>query len=191
MDDIVRQAMAKWPNVPACYGWLGLDARGQWWLRDGEAQACGGFASGREGARGTLLRHEKLIDFIGRNYDADERGCWYFQNGPQRVFVELEAAPWVWRLHCTDAGLQLKAHTGQVLAATDVRQLVLDDEGHLYLQLPRGLGLVHSRDMDDAARALELGWLAEPQELPRGELAARFGYRQSPQAPAAVHSVSY
>ncbi|MFZ9138137.1 MAG: DUF2946 family protein, partial [Hylemonella sp.] len=24
MDDIVRQAMAKWPNVPACYGWLGL-----------------------------------------------------------------------------------------------------------------------------------------------------------------------
>ena len=58
MDDIVRQAMAKWPHVPACYGWLGLDARGQWWLRDAEAQACGGFASGRAGARGTLLRHD-------------------------------------------------------------------------------------------------------------------------------------
>ena len=28
MDDIVRQALAKWPNVPHCYGWLGLDARG-------------------------------------------------------------------------------------------------------------------------------------------------------------------
>ena len=23
MDDIVRQALAKWPNVPHCYGWLG------------------------------------------------------------------------------------------------------------------------------------------------------------------------
>jgi hypothetical protein len=30
MDDIVKQAMAKWPNVPACHGWLGLDARGHW-----------------------------------------------------------------------------------------------------------------------------------------------------------------
>ena len=27
MDDIVRQAMAKWPNVPDCFGWLALDAR--------------------------------------------------------------------------------------------------------------------------------------------------------------------
>ena len=26
MDEIVKQAMAKWPNVPHCYGWLGLDA---------------------------------------------------------------------------------------------------------------------------------------------------------------------
>ena len=24
MDEIVKQAMAKWPNVPNCYGWLGL-----------------------------------------------------------------------------------------------------------------------------------------------------------------------
>ncbi|MFM8464156.1 MAG: DUF2946 family protein, partial [Burkholderiaceae bacterium] len=22
MDEIVRQALAKWPNVPDCYGWL-------------------------------------------------------------------------------------------------------------------------------------------------------------------------
>ena len=43
MDDIVRQAIAKWPNVPHCYGWLGLDARGQWYLRDGATQALGGF----------------------------------------------------------------------------------------------------------------------------------------------------
>ena len=27
MDDIVRQAIAKWPNVPHCYGWLGLDMK--------------------------------------------------------------------------------------------------------------------------------------------------------------------
>ena len=35
MDDIVKQALAKWPNVPNCYGRLGLDARGNWYMRDG------------------------------------------------------------------------------------------------------------------------------------------------------------
>ena len=41
MDDIVKQALAKWPNVPDCYGWLGLDARGHWYLRDDAVQAAG------------------------------------------------------------------------------------------------------------------------------------------------------
>ena len=67
MDDIVRQAMAKWPNVPHAYGWLGLDARGNWWLRDAEAQALGAFGSGVPGARGALVRLDKLIEFIQRN----------------------------------------------------------------------------------------------------------------------------
>ena len=30
MDDIVKAALKKWPNVPHCYGWLALDARGDW-----------------------------------------------------------------------------------------------------------------------------------------------------------------
>ncbi|HZW22256.1 DUF2946 family protein, partial [Noviherbaspirillum sp.] len=38
MDEIVKQAMAKWPNVPHCYGWLALDARGNWRMRDDRAQ---------------------------------------------------------------------------------------------------------------------------------------------------------
>ena len=93
MDDIVKQAMAKWPSVPDCYGWLGLDARGNWYMRDDRAQACGSFASGAPGAKGSMLQHAKLIDFIGRNYATTDAGVWYFQNGPQRVFVELEATP--------------------------------------------------------------------------------------------------
>ena len=46
MDDIVKAALAKWPNVPNCYGWLGLDARGNWYMRDDQAQAAGPFAGG-------------------------------------------------------------------------------------------------------------------------------------------------
>ena len=84
MDDIVKQAMAKWPNVPDCYGWLGLDARGNWCMRDDAVQACGAFASGLPGAKGSVLRHDKLVAFIGRNYACNDRGEWFFQNGPQQ-----------------------------------------------------------------------------------------------------------
>ncbi len=94
MDDIVRQAIAKWPNVPHCYGWLGLDARGNWYMRDDRVQQAGPFHE----HKGSLLKHEKLIDFIQRNYEADGAGQWFFQNGPQRVYVELEVAPFVWRI---------------------------------------------------------------------------------------------
>ena len=45
MDDIVKAAIAKWPNVPHCYGWLGLDARGNWYMRDDQAQAAGPFCT--------------------------------------------------------------------------------------------------------------------------------------------------
>lgn len=181
MDDIVKQAMAKWPNVPACSGWLGLDARGQWWLRDAEAQACGAFASGIDGAKGSALRHEKLAEFIGRNYLAEADGRWYFQNGPQRVYVELEAAPWIWRLHNAEQGVKLSSHTGLQLDLGAVRQSVMDEQGRLYLALPQGLGMVHSLDMLDAAAALEQGLLPEVQELPFAQLAAQFGFVLSPE----------
>ncbi|TMH99667.1 MAG: DUF2946 family protein, partial [Betaproteobacteria bacterium] len=28
MDELVARSLAKWPNVPAVYGWLALDRRG-------------------------------------------------------------------------------------------------------------------------------------------------------------------
>jgi hypothetical protein len=180
VDDIVKQAMAKWPNVPHCYGWLGLDARGNWYMRDDGAQASGAFSSGQPGAKGSLLRHEKLIDFIQRNYAADTAGQWYFQNGPQRVYVELEATPWVWRV-ADDLGVA--SHSGtpvQVLGA------LLDEHGWLCLHTALGLGLVHTQDMENAARALE-GGLWSLEEVVRADLPARFGYVTSP---AAMHSGS-
>ncbi|MGE0097169.1 MAG: DUF2946 family protein [Hydrogenophaga sp.] len=171
MDDIVKAAMAKWPNVPHCFGWLGLDARGQWYMRDDRVQASGPFPT----AKGSLLRHDKLIDFIHRNYAADERGQWYFQNGPQRVYVELEHTPWVWRLQPDGRVL---SHTGlPVLVQTSL----LDESGHLYLVSELGVGLVHSADMALAADAVETGRWA-PRAVQAGELPARFGYVPSPQA---------
>ena len=171
MDDIVRQALAKWPNVPHCYGWLGLDARGNWFMRDDRVQAAGSFTA----SKGSLLRHEKLVDFIQRNYEADGRGCWFFQNGPQRVYVELEVAPWVWRLGA-DGGIT--SHSGR---AAVLRSCLLDELGRLYLETDLGFGLVHTLDMGHAADAIEQKvWL--PEELPAAQLPARFDYVRSPQS---------
>ena len=175
MDDIVKQALAKWPHVPHCYGWLGLDARGNWYLRDNPAQALGPFAGGSPESKGSMLRHDRLIEFIQRNYDSDAKGQWFFQNGPQRVYVELEATPWIWRV----AGdFSVKAHTGQ---PARTQRCFVDERGHVYLETDLGLGLVHTLDMESAADAIACGlWV--PVEISAADLPARFGYVGSPQA---------
>src|SRR6188472_3454450 len=89
MDDIVKQAMAKWPNVPHCYGWLALDARGGWRMRNEQAQV--------QQQAGERITNAALLGFINRNYTHDEQGRWYFQNGPQRVYVNLETTPYIVR----------------------------------------------------------------------------------------------
>ena len=174
MDDIVKQAMVRWPSVPACYGWLGLDGRGNWFMRDDAAQHAGAFASRCVGAKGSRIEHQGLVAFIQRNYACDAAGRWYFQNGPQRVFVELEFTPWIWRV---SEQLTLTAHDG---AAVTYEASLVDEQGLLYLQTSRGIGLVHTQDMACAAQAIEtLGW--EPQFMEAAAIAGHFGYVRSPQ----------
>ena len=182
MDDIVKQALAKWPNVPHCYGWLGLDARGNWYMRDDRVQALGPFADGTPQSKGSLLKHEKLIDFIQRNYETDAAGQWFFQNGPQRVYVELETTPFVWRVA---ADFSVTAHTGQ---AARIQRCVVDETGRVYLESDLGFGLVHTQDMLGAADAIEAGlWV--PLHMLAAELPARFAYVRSPQALKAAQPV--
>jgi hypothetical protein len=172
MDEIVEAALRKWPHVPHCYGWLALDARGDWYMRDERVQAAGPFPQ----VKGSRIRHDKLLGFIHRNYAADAGGAWFFQNGPQRVYVELEAAPWVWRVQ-RDALPGVTSHTGLPAA---VQACWLDEHGRLFLHTGRGLGLVHSLDMEEAADAIEAGQWPEPQSLPFAQMPQRFGYRLQP-----------
>lgn len=169
MDDIVRQAIAKWPNVPHCYGWLGLDERGNWYMRDDRVQAAGPFPQ----AKGSLLRHEKLVAFIHRNYERDDQGQWFFQNGPQRVYVELQATPWIWRVNPDGS---VSSHTG---APAQVRACLVDASGRLYLETDLGLGLVHTQDIVQASEFVESGrW--QPQEVDAADLPRRYGFVRSP-----------
>ena len=174
MDEIVKAALKKWPNVPHCWGWLALDARGDWSMRDERVQRAGPFPQ----VKGSRILHDKLREFIHRNYAADERGAWFFQNGPQRVYVELEAAPFVWRLHAQgDGAPAVTSHTG--MPAQGVDAAWLDEQGRLFLATELGLGIVHPLDMGLAADAVERAQWA-PQEIAFAELPRRYRYVLSP-----------
>jgi len=182
MDAIVSAALKKWPNVPACYAWLALDARGEWYMRDERVQAAGPFPQ----VKGSHITHDKLREFIARNYERDAAsGGWFFQNGPQRVYVELEAAPWVWRLGTADAAApDIESHTGR---AARYEAALLDEAGRLFVASDIGLGIVHTLDMEAASDAVASGvWRVE--EVRFETLPVRFGYRLSPaaQQPPAV-----
>ena len=172
MDEIVLKALNKWPNVPYCFNWLGLDARGDWYMRDENTQAKGPFSI----YKGDRLTHQKLIAFISRNYQADEKGQWYFQNGPQRVYVELECTPWIWRVHPVDQGFELWSHTG---CQANLVSAFEDEQGMLYLLTHLGLGRVHSLDMWAGVNMLETREL-QIQSLSLNDLANRFKFVQSP-----------
>ena len=192
--------MAKWPNVPDCYGWLALDARGAWRMRDERAQHLE--------LAGDKVIQPALLGFINRNYAADARGCWYFQNGPQRVFVNLEAAPFIAR---TDPGQGLLLQTGERLEPergfmTEAGELVLEGGGICaqlddrdLAQLMASLELDGAPVGDDALMAwlegapdapgtpgaLALRWRgnsAPVERIARALVADRFGFQRLPAA---------
>lgn len=200
MDPIVKLAMAKWPNVPHCYAWLALDARGDWRMRDERAQALN--------LAGEKIIHSALLAFIARNYAVDERGCWYFQNGPQRVYVNLASTPYI--LHTDQNGL-LFDQTGKAWQTLDT--IWLASEGQCIVQSEGKVGQLDDRDLAQclanfqlnqqslsdekwqawlAGEALVLHFLYAGQSLPvrrlasaaPADLAQQFGFCRVPQANA-------
>lgn len=121
----VERALDKWPNVPAVYGWLSLDRRGHWRIR------------------GEAISRPQIIDTIGANYAADERGCWFFQNGPQRGYVQIDWMPLVLR---RGEGDVLVTHNGRRAERLDAAYL--DEEGSLLIVTEHGPGGVDSHDLE-------------------------------------------
>lgn len=149
MDDMVLRAMAKWPDVPAVYGWLGLDRRGRWLLR------------------GDPVANRAIEAFFGRNYACDDAGRWYVQNGPQRVYVELEYTPHVFRLDGYPDSPVLR--TQGAVEAGSPRAAWLDEEGAVLIDSPAGVGVVDDRDLERLAPLLTH---ADGGALPEDTLAA-------------------
>ena len=150
MDDIVARGIAKWPDVPAVYGWLELDRRGNWRIK------------------GERIANVALREFIARNYEADSRGCWFFQNGPQRVYVSLAYTPWV--VHYE--GDALFDHCGQPFA---MKALFLDDEGSVLAVQGKKIALLDDRDLGRFAESAD-----HLPRLAKAEIPARFGFVAQP-----------
>jgi len=123
--------MARWPDVPAVFGWLSLDRRGRWLLK------------------GETLSNQAALAFIARNYAPDDRGRWYFQNGPQRVYVALQGAPLALRL---EPGGDFSDHRGE--PAGDPRVVLMDENGDVWMDTALGPGLLDDRDLDAYSQRL-------------------------------------
>lgn len=129
MDELVLRGMAKWPNVPAVYGWLSLDRRGHWLLK------------------GERVTNPGIVEFFGRNYSHDDQGRWFLQNGPQRVYVALDYTPHIYRItSAPDSALTLASHSGTAVNA--IRAAYIDDGGQLLLATDLGIGLMHDADLE-------------------------------------------
>ena len=194
MDDVVRLAMARWPDVPSVYGWLRLDSQGRWLIKD---QPIG---------------NPVVSAFISRNYLCDDQGRWYFQNGPQQVFVALDYTPYVCRVWQNEDGtLAAEANTGAPIQGLD--QCWMDEDGGVLLQWGPAIGSVDGQGLGALANAL-IGANGEPldeeglshligkggnsaigptlvwnghhipvERITRREVPARFGFDPAPQPP--------
>jgi hypothetical protein len=184
LDDAVAKAMTKWPTVPDVYGWLRLDGRGLWHLID---RNIPGFEEATHG-KGSSITSPGIVDFIGRNYACDERGCWYWQNGPQRAFAELDVAPLVYRVlnraALTPHMIELASHTGYPVQT--VRAAAIDAAGRVWITCELGPGVVHDLD----ASSLRISDESDPMQLQLGEQSfplveiehgdVTFGFERSP-----------
>ena len=123
MAERVVRGMAKWPDVPAVYNWLQLDRRGRWMMK------------------GSEITHPRLLGFINQHYYAADDGSYFFQNGPQQVFVELAMAPYVFSL----AGDCLTTQNDRRVSSVEVAYL--SDHGDLLLKTDIGPGVIDDRQL--------------------------------------------
>ncbi|MFT4565006.1 MAG: hypothetical protein ACI9BW_004776 [Gammaproteobacteria bacterium] len=123
-DDNVLRGLQKWPNVPACYGWLRLDRRGNWLIKD------------------QAISHRRAIEYLARNYASDELGRWFVQNGPQRAYCTLDYTPWVYHLDGCD---HLHTHTNKRVSG--LKRILIDETGDVLLHTEFGIGLLHDGDL--------------------------------------------
>ena len=96
-------------------------------------------------------------------YAHDEQGRWFFQNGPQRVFVSLAYAPYVVSTCPAGSSPRLVTHTGSVLE--QITGAWIDEDGTIILRWTGGdTGSVSDRDLAEIA-----AWFTDAAGRPLGD----------------------
>ena len=114
---------------------------------------------------GDIIRHESLLAFIYRNYDCDSRSAWYFQNGPQRVYVELETTPFIAR---TDPALGFVLHDRTPVLEID--HVFMTDTGQLIIQSQQKIAMLDPSDLGHCLAS----WLSAPNQLLQMKVGQQF-----------------
>ncbi len=114
-----------WPRKLEVYGWLSLDRRGCWLIK------------------GNKVRNAKLTKFISANYYVDINGRYFFQNGPQRVFVSIDLAPYIVNVMGNNP-LELVTHNGIRVEVID--QAWFDKRMNLFICWDNVIGAINDRD---------------------------------------------
>jgi len=124
LDPTIISAIAKWPGVPFCYGWLFLDRRGSFRIRNEYSQ--------KHHLPGEIIKHKGLCDTIRKNICFDTHKQFFFQNGPQRVYLSLAYCPYVVRLIPDQKNLWvLQNHLSEEISPT---RCFLDEKGNILLE---------------------------------------------------------
>lgn len=156
MDTSVIDAIKRWPDVPAAWGWLSLSCRGEWRLHP--------LGDAARGGAGESIRNTQIIGFINRNYVSDNQGRWLFQNGPQKVYVRLDSTPFILQLQrpqradATDPNLNPSNQksdtqtsspfiTHNRITISSIDAWYVDQDGHVYACTDKGIGRVDDRDL--------------------------------------------
>ena len=159
---------------------------------------------------GQVITHRTLNEFISRNYACDSLGRYFFQNGPQRVFITLDATPWIARITPSENGLKLLTQCNNTIEASGA---LSDENGNVYIvgkvsqpiyqQENKGsfakedcqtVALLHDHDLDHFSQLAKLyeeacsfggSWEWQEKRLPLDpihseELAVRFHFIARP-----------
>ena len=159
---------------------------------------------------GKVIDHVALNECICRNYAHDQVGRYFFQNGPQRVFITLAATPWIVRMIPGEQHPQLLTQCQSAMAPTSA---LSDEQGNIYIvgtieqtvfesadqqqfsiKVIPSVALLHDHDLDQFSELAKLreeacsfggSWLWHGQQLPldpihSDELSQRFGFIKNP-----------
>lgn len=166
----------------------------------------------QNGLPGKVIEHSALKEFISRNYACDNTGRYFFQNGPQRVFITLTYTPWVASIipgentpkiitQCQteiDPSSALSDEHGNIYIAGLITQSICKDLRNQQFETANclSIALLHDHDLDQFSELAKLreeacsfggSWNWQGKQLALDpihseELSKRFGFIKNPQS---------